>query len=402
MPRASLALVGVGWFLMASCSASPGGSPGEMTPETDLGVTDGTRLVARTFSFPGTPPLFAGIYDRVERTPCHFAPTADGRLRCVPDAAPALEPLDRWVDGVAMHADKGRGPIFRHDVLSADGGRFPYRWGLFDWRFSASCAPLFDDARADGTVEGSCLPSYASVTNLFFADARCSTPLASMLTGDEPVIVVDADNRLFALGGPWAGPTYGTSAAACAELASGSPSQFSVGDPLPADTLIPIRAVPRGTGRLGVRVVEGPGQELTTVRFYDSRYPGRADGEPYFDHQLGLVCRPLWTAADGVRCLPANAAFVSENDEPNYANPDCTQRVVLGPGRFAVLLRQDAAAGRQVGVELRRLGAEPTLTAYTRRSGTCTEYTRGAGYPFGDVLPLTDFAKLDARTGQEP
>ena len=46
--------------------------------------TDGSRLVAQSFSSPGTVPLFVGIYDRSEGVACAFGPAADGSLRCLP------------------------------------------------------------------------------------------------------------------------------------------------------------------------------------------------------------------------------------------------------------------------------------------------------------------------------
>jgi hypothetical protein len=402
--RGALLRAGLVWGVCllaaaSACSKSEGGPP--PTPG-DAVFADGARLVARTVSFPGTEPLLVGVYDRAERTTCEFETAADGKLRCLPDAVPVPEPLDRWVEGVATPAGTSTamtsGRLRRHDVVSADGGRFPYRLGIFDSRYEAPCAPSFV-RNADGTAESICLPSAAYKTGWDFADAACSIPLAMMVTVDEPVLIIDAHRTLFALGAAWEGATYFPSGEACNENAPSTTRQFAIGATLPADAVATVRAVPRGDGRLGLQMVEADGGRLTTIRFAETGYPSSTDG-PYFDRELGLACRPLWTVDQEVRCLPADASHLPGSV---FADPGCTQPVV-GAVPFAIVVAQDAVAGRQIGVEVRRVAATRSETAFTLSgSGSeCTEIKKLAGYLLGDVVPLTDFAKLDARTGEEP
>ena len=380
------------FFLFAACSKSGGyAAPAPGDPV----FADGKRLVARTVSFPGTEPLFVGIYDRIERTPCTFETAADGRLRCLPETVPTPEPVARWVEGVAAPREGAAGRLRRHDVLSADGGYFPHRSGLFDSHYGAPCSPRFV-RNADGTAESTCLPS-AGLIGYGFADALCATPLA-MVAAEEPLIAAEADGTLFALGGAWEGPVYLPSSDACNEIDPSSSRYFTVGEELPADAVVTVRAVPRGTGRLALQMVEAKEGRLTTISFGEVRYPWWAG--PYFDRELGLSCGPLWTVDQEVRCLPADAPYVSEGDN-RFADPGCTKRLV-GNGPFAVLGRQDPVASRPIAFEVRRVGDTLSETAFEKRGDECTENAKFVGYLLGDVVPLTDFAKLEARTGEEP
>ena len=393
MSRASLGLVPC--LLLAACSTTDGAGP----PPGDRIFTDGSRLVAQTYSFPGTETLFAGIYNRVERTTCEFSTAADGKQRCLPDVYPTPEPVSRWVEGGPMPGPAAAGRLRRHDMVSADGGRFPSWWSLYDSRYGAPCVPgLVPDV--DGTADGRCLPPHAVIVgNLFFADAGCTAPLALFHEDEQPFMIADANQALFAVAGAWQGLVYSGSATSCAEVDSSGFQLYSAGEPLPADAVASVRLVPQGTARLAVQMVEEAGERLTTVRFAEWNYLRYAG--PYLDRELGFACRPVWTVADEVRCVPADAAHALESDEL-FLDPACTERGIAG-WRLAVISRQDPATGRALAVEVRRLDdTRCSLTGFRREGGECMARVKGSVCPLGEVLPWTDYAKMDGRTGAEP
>jgi hypothetical protein len=387
----------------------PGGTGGGWTsPEPNF--HNGSRLVARTFSFPGTAPLIAGIYDRQERVECEFRAATDGKLRCLPansvgPADPAtVEPSERWQEGVEI-APATTGRVGRNEIHSTDGGQFA-NWisgELRDTQFGQPCRP--DTTRPmDGTGDGLCLPSFAAVGG-FFSDAACGQPLASVDGNWTPFVVFSPKRQLFALGEVYTGPAFISFAmgASCMAFPAGSGTRFfAIGNPLPSGTIASVQMIPRGNGRLGVQMIESEGQSVAPVRYRDLSLPyGSAEG-PYFDRDLGVLCRPTWTAAGDVRCVPADSDFVPASWLTNFADSACTQPVVLNKKATAVVLRSDAALARQVIVEVRRIGAAPSATGYTMMGSACHEYLKGAGYPLGDVVPLESFARLDVTTGAEP
>ena len=400
-----------------SATAGSGGTAGETPGDTGgmgapIGPTfvDGTRLVAQTYSFPGTAPLFVGIFDRQEKVACAFRAASDGQLRCLPPSklnVPDPPPADRWLAGseVAVAATGLR--LRQHRIVALDGSSFP-NWisgELMDDSVSEPCSP--DTTREkEGTGEGVCLPRYALATGIFFADASCTVPVAQPFMGPMPLIVATPKRELFALGEKVGGTifTQYASGGACTEFPAGSGDFYRVGAPLPAQTVATVRIAPRGTGRLMLQTVEFEGAGVAHVR-HDAQSSPYAGQGPYYDRSLALLCRPTWTVSGELRCVPDDAYYVSETWLTNFADPDCTQPVVNSSmATFAVVLRRDDTQGRQVVVEVRKLGTEYTRTAYTRENSPtreCHEYLKGAGYPLGEVVPTDSFAAVEARTGQE-
>jgi hypothetical protein len=285
-------------------------------------------------------------------------------------------------------------------MVSADGGRFPSWWSLYDSRYGAPCNPRFV-ASVDGTADGRCMPRHAAIiNNLFFSDAGCTMPLALSDGVEPPLMIADANERLFAVAGAWQGPVYSGSATACAEIVSSDLPLFSAGEQLAADAVVTLHLAPQGTGRLGVQMVEAEGERLTTIRFTEWIEPPLY-GAPYFDRELGQACRPVWTVAEEVRCVPADAVRAFENDEL-FLDAGCTERGINGVG-LAVMLRQDPATGRELASEVRRLDdTRCSLGGYRREGDACEARVKGSVCPPGEVLPWTDYAKMEGRTGAEP
>jgi hypothetical protein len=147
-------------------------------------------------------------------------------------------------------------------------------------------------------------------------------------------------------------------------------------------------------------MVEEAGERLTTIRFTESIDPPLY-GAPYFDRDLGFACRPVWTVAEEVRCVPADAAHALESDEL-FLDPACTERGIHG-GRLAVMYRQDPATARALAFEVRRLDdTRCSLSGFRREGDQCVSRVKGSVCPPGEVLPWTDYAKMEGRTGAEP
>ena len=386
------------------------GGAGWMALEPDF--HDGARLVARSFSFAGTPSLFVGIYDRERAVECEFRATPDGKLRCLPATAigpadPAtVMPLEQWQEGVEAAATAPIGRLVLNQILSADGGRFP-NWVSGEFRdvgFGQPCRPN-TSWQPDGTGEGFCLPIYAAAGGIFFSDAACSQPLASIDSGLQPWLVATPKRELFTLGEPYQGPAYISFAmgAACNEFPSSATPFYKIGTPLQAGAVAPIQLVPRGSGRLALQMIESEARSVAPLRHRDLSRPSSNVYGPYFDRQLGLLCQPVWMMNGETLCAPVDALYQPTTWLTAFADPACTQPVVAEKRPLAVIVTANAALARDVVVEIRRVADTPSATGYTRNAaGACGESLKSAGYPLGDAVPPETYAHLDATTGALP
>jgi hypothetical protein len=366
-------------------------------PSIDSTFTDGSRLVAQQFSFPGTTPLFAGIYDRQEGVACEFRSASDGSLRCLPEDAAAAETPGRWVSGVPMPGSVTGRRLQRHEIHSADGGRFPNWWDgeLYDADTAEPCVAFFREPQADGTGAGVCMPRSAS-TGVFFADAACTEPLATAPdTSPIPLLAVASDMRFYAIGEQWTGPMFFGVGASCQEVPLSGTRAFRIGALLPADTVASVQIAPRGDGRLAAQILEAQGVGLTTVRY--RHYPGfpSLPTGPYFDRELGHACWPMATVDREVLCGPADATVETRPDLLGFGDSTCTQRVIALAHAFAIFAMADP--GGPMAFEVHRVGGQHTSTGYVLSDAGCTEYLKGAGYPVGETVPLASFATLTAK-----
>ena len=398
---------------LAGSGGAAGSTPGDASGTgVPVGPTfiDGTRLVAQTYWFPGTEPLFVGVFDRQENVACAFRVASDGQLRCLPPSKPNVPdpmPEGRWQAGTEEPVVATGLRLRQHRIVGLDGSAFP-SWisgELMDDASSEPCRPETTDEK-DGTGEGVCLPRHALATGVFFADAACTALIAQPGTGVTPVLVATPKREVFSLGEKVVGATFIQYAmgAVCTEFPAGSGDFYRVGAPLPAGTVASVRLAPRGTERLMLETIEFQGAGVVHVRHNGQSSPYAGDG-PYYDRSLGTSCRPTWTATGELRCVPADALYVSEASLTNFADSNCTQPVVNGNMvTSAVVLRADSTQGRQVVVAVRRIGTEYSKTAYSRQNNTageCREFLKGSGYPLGDIIPVDSFAAVEARTGHE-
>lgn len=391
----------------AGGAAADGGGPGAMVGPT---FVDGTRLVAQTYSFPGTEPLFVGIFDRQENAACAFRIASDGQLRCLPQRKPNLPdpaPADRWQAGTELAVAATGLRLRQRRIVSLDGSAFP-SWisgELLDDDSSEPCQPDITREK-DGTGEGVCLPRHALATGIFFADAACTVPLAQPQTELPPVLIATPKREVFAVGAKVAGSAFTQfgMGAPCSEFPAGNGEFYGVGLPLPAGTVASVQLRPLGSERLMLETIGFQGAGVAHVRHNGQSSPSAADG-PYYDRLLTTLCRPTWTVSGELRCLPADAFYEREAALTNFADPECTQPVVnSGTSSTVVLLRSDSAAEREVVIEVRRISPEYSTTGYSRQNnsaGECREYLRGSGHPLGDLIAFDSFAAVVAHTGQQ-
>jgi hypothetical protein len=315
-----------------------------------------------------------------------------------------VEPLEQWQEGVEMHAEAAIGRLLRNEIHSSDGGQFP-NWisgDYFDPEFGEPCRANTSQMR-DGTGEGLCLPNYAPFGGIFFADSACSVPLANADIGASPLLISSAEREVFALGDVYEGQAFISYAMGglCEKFPEGASQFFRIGAPLAAGAVAPIQQLPRGEGRLALQIIESEGRTVAPVRHRDRSSPQGSNGGPYFDRELGRLCRPAWTLQGEVRCVPADAWFTPELWLTNFADAECTQPVTYNKTDFAVITRPRAARDRDLVVSVRRVGDEASATGYQLQDGVCRESKRASGYPLGEVVPLESFAELTAQMGRQ-
>jgi hypothetical protein len=172
-----------------------GGAPADMWTDPGADFRDGSRLIARTFSYPGSPALFVGIFDRARGVECEFGVATDNKLRCLPadGVGPVdpttVEPADQWQEGVEA-AGAGTGRVLRNEIHATDGGIFPNRISgdFIDAGFGQPCNPDVVSPPGD-RGDGVCLPGSAFAGDNFFSGAGCSVELASAAANPMPFVV---------------------------------------------------------------------------------------------------------------------------------------------------------------------------------------------------------------------
>jgi hypothetical protein len=378
--------------LVVALAASACGNSPPQGPAAGPAFTDGTRLVARSYSFPGTEPLFIGVFDRQEMTPCSFRTARDGKLRCLPVYLdPALDDApEQWVEGTEQPGDESTPRLRSHHVVSADGGRFPNRVSgeLYDAQSSWGCSPV---PRGKDQAQGvRCLPRYVSAPDFFFADASCSESLAMALGAQSPMVAVLPNGALHAVGPAFTTSPFVKNGTECTSTAAVE-GLLRVGAPLPEDVVTGVEIAARGTGRLALRTLEKDGLALGTTSFVVGDVPTHVPTGPYVDHTLGIDCQPFGVLnGNEIRCLPSDAEYLPLGSIQNFADPGCTQPVVNTTRLTAVLTFRGFAS------EIRRLG-DYSQTAYTSSVDGCRENARGTGRVVLDEVPATTFAKLDVQ-----
>jgi hypothetical protein len=393
--------------LLAACGAvsacgstKPDGTAG--TPAPLPAVVDGTRLVARMYSFPGTAPLFAGIHDLQKNEACAFARAGDGQIRCLPaDAKKATTAVpEEWVVGTEQADEQATGRLRSHWIVSADGGRFPNRLTgeLYDTQAHRPrpCRPT--TRPAGQPAETRCLSQHVLASGVDFADAACTMPLAeNFAQAPSPAFVLMVkDGALHEVGPTWTGQAFSSLLPGGCGANGGVSSAFlSVGPPLAAGVVPNVDVVPRGAGRLALHTLESEGHALAAARFTDAgdQWYDLPAG-PYLDNTLGIACKPVWTTAGEARCLPVDAEYTGDQFLA-YADPDCTKPVLNTSRSLAVVQTYDQSFN-VLATEVRRLDPEFTDTAYEIRAGLCFENRRLVGHRLREAVSLSTYARLDA------
>jgi hypothetical protein len=381
--------------LVAACDNSP---PGFVAG--GVSYTDGTRLVARAYSFPGAEPLFVGVYDKEEKMACTFRTAGDGKLRCMPTYVdPALDATpEHWVEGTEQPGDESTPRLRSHHVTSADGGRFPNRVSgeLYDAQASWGCSPVVRDK--DKPAEARCLPRYAGGTGFYFANPSCTEALA-ISYGPAPSVTVMADGAVHAAGPAFTTAPFVKVGTECTLLEQPMDGLIRVGAPLREDAVTNVEIAARGTGRLSVRKLETGGQPLATLLFSEESAPRTGLTAPYHDNTLGIDCYPHGILSDdgtGVRCLPADSEIIPEGSLPNaYSDPACTKMVINTTRKSLV------ATFRAYVTRVLRLG-DYSETAYENTGDGCRENRRLTGRVVLDEVPMTTYAELEPTMGLRP
>jgi hypothetical protein len=376
------------------CSLITGIACGGGSSAIPAPFTDGSRLVAQQLSYPGTTPLFVGIYDRDEGVACEFRPAADGSNRCLPpnDAAAAQTP-ERWVKGRLYALATGQ-RLVRNEIHGDDNSVFPALWWgeLYDTRTFEPCSADF----RTGMPNGTCLPRHAEITSMF-ADDTCAVRVATSAEDSrEPLLAVDDKGALFSLGGEWVGTTFIGFGTTCLELPLTATRAYLIGEPLPANTVASLRAIPLGDGRLGLKTLEAGGGGITTMPY--RHYPGQPtpDSAPYWDGAHGLFCSPMATVDGDTLCLPADASVETRPDLLAFADGSCEQPVIAFARAYAIFAESDAAGPR--AYEVHRVGTVEGATAFEKSdTGACNEAIKRAGYPVGEAVSLSAFARLTVK-----
>jgi hypothetical protein len=382
---------------VAACGNSPPVTGPVAGPSSSI---DGTRLIARSYSFPGTEPLFVNVYDKEEKTACSFRTARDGKLRCMPEYVdPALDTTpEHWVEGTEQPGDEQTPRLRSNHVASADGGLFPNRVSgeLYDAEGAWACNPV--PRSKDQPFDARCLPHYAGGTGFFFADASCSEALAATyVVGDPPLMIVLPDGALHAAGGVFTASPFAKVGADCTALEQPVDGLVRVGAALPEDAVTPVEIAARGTGRLALRRLETGGHALGTVSFSERSVPGTGVKGPYRDNTLGIDCYPhgVLAGAGEVRCVPSDAEIIPTGSLMNYEDPACT-RPVVNTTLLTVVM-----TFRGYVDKVHRLG-DYSKTAYTWVGGSCTEYRKGTGRVLLEEVPITTYAKLEPTMGIGP
>jgi hypothetical protein len=397
-------------LFLAACSSNgagiapiepPSGVADGGVPSSDLTFANGGRLVARSLAFPGTVPLLVSVHDVARGVDCRFREAADGRVRCLPEDVGA-EPADAWVPGQVTLAERS-GRLTHHELRSDDGGRFRMAdaGGFVDKKLDKPCFP-----GGAQTPSSTCMPDAAMFAEVF-DDAGCQAPLALYLGSamSEPVVAVK-DKRPFAVGAKWAGTgVYQIVGGVCSPIEDPYPGlrQYFIGAALPDDALAAVAIVPRGSGRLALRIVEDDGGAITTADVAGSRLE-----KVYADRDLATDCAPMRTPDGAIRCV---GGVHVEQPSPLFADSACVRHVVQldGDGPTDDIVVSAWAPQGPLAIALGIYRAGPSVTVdlpyrlYEMKEGACVTAYQKVGYrELGEATSWERFATLEERLGDVP
>lgn len=259
---------------------------------------------------------------------------------------------------------------------------------FYDTELHARCAPRpwLDDAVR-------CVPV---VDDAVYTDAACTTLVGRARTPGEPVLFL-----AHATAGEDVRPARLVRAAdpidpvaQYFELRDGactgpfpSPEEpiryFAVGDELDGASLVPIRDVEIGDGRLGVQIRESDD---------GARVPSGLR-----DRELGVACSPARGGDGGVRCAPAGAASAS-----HFRDPACREPVVAVatdapvPAIAAVAEPSGCTGYRAVAGEL------PSTAIYRRDGAACVPAPAPAGARLFATGAAIELAPLEREVEDAP
>lgn len=236
---------------------------------------------------------------------------------------------------------------------------------FYDTELHARCAPRrwLDDAVR-------CVPA---VDDAVYTDAACTTLVGRARTPAEPVLFLASATagedvrpaRLFRAGDPIdpVAAYYERRDGACAGPFP-SPEEairyFAVGDEVDGASLVPIRDVEIGDGRLGVRIRES--DDGARVPF------------GLRDRTLDVACSPARGGGGGVRCAPAGAAPASYFRDPACREPVAAVATDAPAPAIAAVAEPSGCTGyRAVAGEL------PSTAIYRRDGAACVQTPAPAG-----------------------
>jgi hypothetical protein len=158
---------------------------------------------------------------------------------------------------------------------------------------------------------------------------------------------------------------------------------FAVGDELDGASLVPIRDVERGDGRLGVRLRESDDGARVPLGLRD--------------RELGVACSPARGADAGVRCAPAGAAPASY-----FRDPACREPVAaVGPDAPVPAIAAVAEPSGCTGY--RAIAGELPVGALYRRDGAaCVPTPAPAGARLFATGAAIELAPLEREVEEAP
>lgn len=302
--------------VLTACDAGAhddGDPPQNAAPYAPTGFRDGSRLVGRTLSFPGTEPLLIGVHDTLTGRDCAFVPEANNasEYRC--------QTSDARTEGVRgkLVVDPSDRTLSTSWIQSDDGSRFPPagKGGaqIVDTRWDVPCWVQ----SAEEGMEVACVPE-AAIGSLFFSDATCTMPLAYASSHRRIAYI---DGGLFALGSRWEGTTFSAPSDGCKENSAdfGTGLHFFPIASALADKIARVQVAHPGEGRLLRRKVFSESKELALHPY-----------EAFFDTLKQAVCSPMRTGGSTIRCVSDVGLY--QDTQPVFADKDCTKRAAIGYG----------------------------------------------------------------------
>jgi hypothetical protein len=200
---------------------------------------------------------------------------------------------------------------------------------LVDERWDRPCTLL------DGSDALLCNVATFRNHSSYYVDSKCEGDnLWPAATCPEPAYIGDLglSGDKYALGGLWDGPVF-SQGKVCepADVSyEGQKGFWQRGEPL-QDAVAVVSWTNDGSDRLrlmGLRADDGSLQVVSDALFGSSSL-GRSLHTPrYYDSQLEVGCRPIWTPDAGVRCVPSTT-LVDPYRYLMFADADCTDPAYL-------------------------------------------------------------------------